>query len=555
MAVLWVILHLMLVLSDGIASGEEAKGDGENSRESRWYTTPAAYNTWDPLGCASWDDFQCYDGRCISRYSVCDGLRDCSQGEDEYLQYCSYALVTGQPWTQPSQTTDWGWWETTTPGANEINATCNFDHGDCGYSNINESSSVQWIRRSGSTPSSSTGPSGDHTTGHGYYMYIETSNGYTGDVARLISPTVYDSDWYCLQFAYHMYGTDIRELRVLIGSNLVWSRSYNQGSRWHLASVQVYIRNDQVVFEGVRGSGFRGDIAIDDVVLNPGACPTDSPYSTDFTTEKPTPTPYWWTTAWTNWWTPADHTDYYYNFQVRLRGGDGYSYGRVEVYYNGQWGTVCSDGFDSREARVICRALGFPDYYNYNYNAYYGQGSGPIWMDNIGCSGYESSLQYCPHNGWGNHNCGHHEDVAVRCYYWRTEEPTTAPDTWWWTTAWNNWWTGSGNTDPYNNFQVRLRGGDGYSYGRVEVYYNGQWGTVCHDRFGTQEARVICLELGFSNHNGYYYSASAYFGQGSGPIWLDDLGCSGYESSLQYCPHNGWGNHNCDHNDDVGVRC
>ncbi|XP_078695032.1 scavenger receptor cysteine-rich type 1 protein M130-like isoform X2 [Branchiostoma floridae x Branchiostoma belcheri] len=694
MAVLWVILHLMLVLSDGIASGEEAKGDGENSRESRWYTTPA-YNTWDPLGCASWDDFQCYDGRCIPRSWVCDGLRGCSQGEDEYLQYCSYALATGQPWTQPSQTTDWGWWETTTPGANETNATCNFDHGDCGYSNVNGSSSVQWIRRSGSTPSSSTGPSGDHTTGHGYYMYIETSNGYTGDVARLISPTVHDNDWYCLQFAYHMYGTDIRELRVMVGSNLVWSRSYNQGSRWHLASVQVYIRNDQVMFEGVRGSGFRGDIAIDDVVLNPGACPTD----VETTTEEPTPgwweqtTNYWWgasatpdavpcgghfyqssgvfesphypnnyfnnancqwtiigshgtrvgitverynlesccdhlniydgrftssprlarlsgtgsstyyysssnevlihftsdgsivrtgfriifgeingtntqepTTAWNDWWTPGYQTDYYHNFQVRLRGGDGYSYGRVEVYYNGQWGTVCSDNFSRQEARVVCRELGFSDYDNYYHNAYFGQGSGPIWMDDLGCSGYESSLQYCPHNGWGNHNCGHHEDVAVRCWqyttpapyagtdnYWRTEEPTTAPDTWWWTTAWNNWWTG--NIDLYYYFQVRLRGnGSDYnSYGRVEVYYNGQWGTVCDDNFGWQEARVVCRELGFSDYSSYHHSA--FFGQGSGPIWMDNLYCTGYESSLQYCSHNGWGSHNCGHHEDVSVVC
>ncbi|XP_078695030.1 scavenger receptor cysteine-rich domain-containing protein DMBT1-like [Branchiostoma floridae x Branchiostoma belcheri] len=860
MAVLWVILHLMLVLSDGIASGEEAKDDGEN-RESRWYntTTPAYnYTTWDPLACYWSDYFQCYNGRCIHRSRVCNGYQDCSSGEDEYSQHCYYALTTIPP-TTGYQPTSWGWWETTAPGAKETNSSCNFDHGDCGYSK--ESSGIQWIRHRGSTPSTSTGPSGDHTTGHGYYMYIETSSGGAGHVARLLSPTVYGYDWYCLQFAYHMYGTDIGELRVRVGSSIEWSRSNNQGNRWHLASVHVYIRNNQVVFEGVHGNGYRGDIAIDDVVLNTGSCPTDSPYSTDFTTEEPTPTTWWWTTAWNNWMTPADHTDYYYNFQVRLRGGDGYSYGRVEVYYNGQWGTVChdgfgwneanvvchelgfdqvdtyhhsayygqgsgpiwmddlncygsesslqycphrgwgnhncnhgddvsvsciastttnkpwwwttmnwwktdpsttdvemttvkitpgwweqtttywdwwqpttaplpvpcgghimyqlygeiqsphypdsyfnnancqwiitmspgstielvvyhydlestydylniydgrftssprlasltgagywryfysssneilihftsdgsvvdngfrfsfadmnvttttnysvtttagttwwttanlteyyhnfqvrlrggdgysygrvevyyngqwgtvcSDGFDSREARVICRALGFPDYYNYNYNAYYGQGSGPIWMDNIGCSGYESSLQYCPHNGWGNHNCGHGEDVAVRCWqpstpdYWRTEEPTTAPDTWWWTTAWNNWWTtGSGNTDPYHNFQVRLRGGDGYSYGRVEVYYNGQWGTVCHDGFGLNEANVVCRELGFDLVGTYYYNA--YYGQGSGPIWMDDLNCYGSESSLQYCPHRGWGNHNCNHRDDVSVSC
>ena len=89
----------------------------------------------------------------------------------------------------------------------------------------------------------------------------------------------------------------------------------------------------------------------------------------------------------------------------------------MEIYYNGQWGTVCDDSWDLNDARVVCRQLGFEDA-NFAYQnspRYYGQGSGPIWLDDVQCTGYESSLSSCRHNGWGRHNCGHHEDAGVRC--------------------------------------------------------------------------------------------------------------------------------------------
>ena len=89
--------------------------------------------------------------------------------------------------------------------------------------------------------------------------------------------------------------------------------------------------------------------------------------------------------------------------------------GRVEINLNGTWGTVCGDGWDLNDAKVACREQGFESAIAARGGAYYGQGSGMIWFDNLRCNGTELSLQQCPHSGWGNHNCTHEQDAGVKC--------------------------------------------------------------------------------------------------------------------------------------------
>ena len=90
--------------------------------------------------------------------------------------------------------------------------------------------------------------------------------------------------------------------------------------------------------------------------------------------------------------------------------------GRLEVYYQGQWGTVCDDLFDNNAAMVVCRQLGLnPTGAIAVTRAGFGQGVDPIWLDNVDCTGSEENIDSCPHNAWGSHNCAHFEDAGVIC--------------------------------------------------------------------------------------------------------------------------------------------
>ncbi|KAL9964706.1 hypothetical protein ACROYT_G028382 [Oculina patagonica] len=214
--------------------------------------------------------------------------------------------------------------------------------------------------------------------------------------------------------------------------------------------------------------------------------------------------------------------------QVRLVNGSSDRQGRVEVFYNGEWGTVCNDDFDKRDAEVICRMMGFPGAVYADVNRIFGAGNSSqnIWLDDLWCSGNEISVASCSFRRWGSHNCDHDKDVGVIC---REKIPV---------------------------IYVELLDGSGYpNQGRVSLHYNGQWGTVCDDEWDMNDAHVVCRMLGYPK--ALAITTESAFGGGAQdePIWLDEVNCTGSENTLAACPHVGWGNSDCDHTKDAGVIC
>ena len=90
--------------------------------------------------------------------------------------------------------------------------------------------------------------------------------------------------------------------------------------------------------------------------------------------------------------------------------------GRLEFYYNNEWGTVCDDSWDFTDATVACRQMGFVDVNDrYRYNFDPAASSQSIWLADVACNGSESRLIDCSHAGIGIENCSHYEDVGIVC--------------------------------------------------------------------------------------------------------------------------------------------
>ena len=253
---------------------------------------------------------------------------------------------------------------------------------------------------------------------------------------------------------------------------------------------------------------------------------------------------------------------------VRLVNGPSSHEGRVEVFANGAWGTVCDDEFDINEANVICRMLGYSGALKAFGGAYYGRGKGKILMDQLECAGDEKDIFDCPMNASvGEHDCNHREDAGVECISFQLDDPSPVS-------------LQVRLTCPYNmscNNKARKRGPDAgecepsmHVEGIVQVYYNNTWWYISADGWDNADVNVVCGQLGYplafgtvSNVNRLLPSGTRVpkrikrqFNAKLKTVLMKDVLCEGGEGKLEQCAHHEFGSlRNSRRNKVATARC
>ena len=112
-------------------------------------------------------------------------------------------------------------------------------------------------------------------------------------------------------------------------------------------------------------------------------------------------------------------------------------------------------------------------------------------------------------------------------------------------------------TTTYDNCtdgELRLVGGANATLGVVQVCMNNAWGSVCNNRFGTNDAVVVCRQLGFPTTGAVAFRDTSVFSSTTGPVFLDHLDCQGTEPNVMECSKI-IGLSECDSPEIAGVQC
>ncbi|GAV05681.1 hypothetical protein RvY_15774 [Ramazzottius varieornatus] len=282
--------------------------------------------------------------------------------------------------------------------------------------------------------------------------------------------------------------------------------------------------------------------------------------------------------------------------EVRLIGGSTEYEGNVQIYHDHKWGSVCDDGWDIRDATVVCRQLGYTRSDFGTTNSRFGLGGRQIWLSNVQCWGYERNLTTCRSDGWGNSDCDTNEAAGVICKR-PTNGRTSSVNTRTLTVpsqdspnnrrirfdrAYNNRTvssillhdrprnatTGASTTstttttvrptpmlinddianfvlhneaylenDKRRHMQIRLAGGRDQKEGRVEVKFGShdEWGVICGNGWSLKESDVICRQLGLGQASRAIQNV--IFPGPTRAISLSGVTCTGQESHLMECFH------------------
>ncbi|NWX80717.1 WC11 protein, partial [Alca torda] len=226
---------------------------------------------------------------------------------------------------------------------------------------------------------------------------------------------------------------------------------------------------------------------------------------------------------------------------LRLENGTNCS-GRLQVFYNGMWGSVCSNSMTPETVSLACKELGCGDRGSLETQEPYGRLSGTAWLDRVECGQRNSSFWQCPSAPWDPQSCDDlRDETHITC---KGSQPETPPAP-----------MAACPSAPSctDREKIGAVGGEKGCSGRVEVWHRGSWGTVCDDSWDMRDAQVACRQLGCGP--AVSALAEAAFGEGSGPIWLEQVECRGTEPSLQDCWARPGDSGACRHKEDAAVIC
>ncbi|OWF54256.1 Hemicentin-1 [Mizuhopecten yessoensis] len=320
--------------------------------------------------------FQCESGDfCIPYNMERDGVEDCPDGSDGTPYIDDFIPTTGRIFECLFEMED------------ETNCPFNQSDNDDWF----------WTRHQDETPSVDTGPNGA-IQGDGY-MYYETSfDVEENDTAVLHTDLIKIETPSCLYFYYNMYGISMGKLAIYVEKNQVrselWSKSGDQGPYWLKDKINISSSGmpQNISIEATDGDGFRGDVAVDYIVLVNESCPEDQ-LDTD----------------------TSDQVSY----EFRLVGGDRVSYGRVEIASNNNsFQAVCHSAWTDNNTNVLCRQLGFGphDITTRTFRrGEYGRirsNSGAVMFETFSCNGTEKMLYEC---NITEADCTTDDQVAIAC--------------------------------------------------------------------------------------------------------------------------------------------
>ncbi|XP_033095245.1 deleted in malignant brain tumors 1 protein-like [Anneissia japonica] len=215
---------------------------------------------------------------------------------------------------------------------------------------------------------------------------------------------------------------------------------------------------------------------------------------------------------------------------LRINPKDEVHKGRLQINYNGNWGPVYNEHWNSVDSRVACRQLGFIGVIHHNQPTTERNYSTVPIADDFSCNGQEKFLHKCGHGDWLKSVGNSSSDVFLTCipiYEWN------------------------------NNITFRLVDNGGYPFqGRLEIKYNtaDKWGSVCNNDVSIETGHFICTQLGFIQ-GAVNITNDAIFGAGTGDIVLSNLHCAIPEGNITNCEYAQQVSKYCDHSTDLSITC